>query len=141
MAKYMSQIPPEPKPKPRKIKPQPAKGPRKPRGKMPEREMPKRISDPKDLMPKIPKIPKPSAAPLGRKAPAKRIPKAMVPKPAKGTKGSFDDALRTQNNQREILGSTKAQRAASALEMMNDMRSRNLLRSRNLSRKPNKKGI
>jgi hypothetical protein len=103
MPNYMSQIPPEPKPKPRKIKPQPRKI--KPSPKMD-----------KDLR-NIREMPK-------------RIPKAMVPKPAKGTKGSFDDALRTQNNQREILGSTKAQRAASALDLMNDMRSRNILRAK-----------
>ena len=50
MPNYMSQIPPEPKPTagPRMVKPQPAKGPRKPRGKMPEREMPKRTPKPKD---------------------------------------------------------------------------------------------
>ena len=60
MSKYMSQIPPEPKPTagPRKIKPQPAKGPRKPRTKMDKdlrdkREMPKRIGDGS-------KIPKPA---------------------------------------------------------------------------------
>ena len=49
MSYYMSQVPPEPKPKagPRMVKPQPAKGPKKPRGKMPEREMPKRI--PKEI--------------------------------------------------------------------------------------------
>lgn len=59
-----------------------------------------------------------------------QIPPEPKPKAKKGTKGSFDDAVRTQNNQRQILGSTKAQRAASALEMMNDMRSRNILRAR-----------
>ena len=101
-------------------------------------------------MSQIPPEPKPKAGP--RKS-----------KPRSGTKGSFDDAVRTQNNQREmpkrlgrdpwgdktrkdmempkVMGSTKAQRAASTLELMNDMRSRNLLRSRNLSRKPNKKGM
>jgi hypothetical protein len=55
MAKYMSQMPPEPKPKPRKIKPQPAKGPRKPSPKMDNdlrniREMPKR--NPRAIVPK-----------------------------------------------------------------------------------------
>jgi hypothetical protein len=60
-----------------------------------------------------------------------QIPPEPKPKKArKGTKGSFDDALRTQNNHREILGSTKAQRAASALDLMNDMRSRNILRAK-----------
>lgn len=102
MSKYMSQIPPKPKPtdgpakrNPKAVVPKPAKGPKMDRDLRDKREMPKRI-----------------------------------PKVKKGTKGSFDDAVRTQNNQREIMGSTKAQRAASALEMMNDMRSRNILRAR-----------
>ena len=72
----------EPYPKPRKIKPQPAKGPRKPRGKMsPEREMPK------------------------------RIPKAIVPKPAKG-----------------IMGSTEVQAQARQQKALEDMRKRMMLR-------------
>lgn len=99
--------------------------------------------------------------PKPKSGPAKRNPRAVAPKPAKGpkidrdlrekpkriprvkkgTKGSFDDAVRTQNNLRQMLGSTKAQRAASALEMINDMRSRNILRSRNLSSKPKKRGM
>lgn len=87
------------------------------------REMPKRIG-------------KYDMAPREKREMPKRIPKVK-----KGTKGSFDDAVRTQNNQRQMLGSTKAQRAASALEMMNDMRSRNILRSRNLSSKPKKRGM
>jgi hypothetical protein len=74
--------------------------------------------------------------PKPKSGPAKRNPKVK-----KGTKGSFDDAVRTQNNLRQMLGSTKAQRAASALEMINDMRSRNILRSRNLSSKPKKRGM
>ena len=68
-----------------------------------------------------------------------QIPPEPKPKKTrKGTKGSFDDAVRTQNNQREIMGSTKAQRAASALDMMNDMRSRNILRSKIAAKKRGK---
>ena len=113
----------EPYPKPRKIKPQPAKGPRKPRGKMsPEREMPKR--NPNAIVPKPAKRPKIDRDLRDMREMPKRV------KPRSGTKGSFDDAVRTQNNQRKILGSTKAQRAAYALDMMNDMRSRNILRAK-----------
>jgi len=119
MAKYMSQVPPEPKPKPRKIKPSPAKGPRKPRGKMPEREMPKRISDPKDLMPKIPKIPKPSAAPLGRKVPAKRSSmEARDPR----------RALPAKDAAKGIMGSTESQAQARQKKALDDMRKRMMLR-------------
>jgi hypothetical protein len=53
----------------------------------------------------------------------------------------WGDKTRKDMEMPKVMGSTKAQRAASTLELMNDMRSRNLLRSRNLSRKPNKKGM
>jgi len=110
---------PYPKPKsgpakrnPKAVAPKPAKGPKIDRDLRVMREMPKRIG-------------KYDMAPREKREMPKRIPRVK-----KGTKGSFDDAVRTQNNQRQMLGSTKAQRAASALEMINDMRSRNILRAR-----------
>ena len=133
---------PYPKPRPAKrrnpraVVPKPAKKPKidrdlREKREMPKREMPKR--NPRAVAPKPAKGPK-------KDRDLREKPK-RIPKVKKGTKGSFDDAVRTQNNLRQMLGSTKAQRAASALEMMNDMRSRNILRSRNVSSKPKKRGM
>ena len=100
----------EPYPKPRKIKPQPAKGPRKPRGKMsPEREMPKR--NPEAIVPKPAKVPKMDNDLRYMREMPKRIPKAIVPKPAKG-----------------IMGSTEVQAQARQQKALEDMRKRMMLR-------------
>ena len=114
MSKYMSQIPPEPKPKagPRKSKPKPAKARKIAFG---------------------PAVPTQKRASLEARE-KKEMPKRLGRDP-------WGDKTRKDMEMPKVMGSTKAQRAASTLELMNDMRSRNLLRSRNLSRKPNKKGM
>jgi hypothetical protein len=111
MAKYMSQVPPEPKPK---------AGPKVVKQK-----------------PKARKIAFGPAVPTPKRASKQERTGMEMPKKVK-PKRSFDDAVRTQNNQREIMGSTKAQRAASALELMNDMRSRNILRTKIAAKKRGK---
>lgn len=84
MSKYMSQIPPEPKPKagPRKSKPKPAKA--------------RKI----DFTP-------------------------ATPTPKRASKQD-----RTGMEMPKVMGSTKAQRADSAREMLDNMRSRNILRAK-----------
>ncbi len=84
MAKYMSQVPPEPKPK---------AGPKVVKQK-----------------PKSRKIAFGPAVPTPKRASKQERTGMEMPK--------------------QIMGSTKAQRADSARELMNNMRSRNLLRSR-----------
>lgn len=105
---------PKPKAGPRKAKPRPTKGPRMDRDL---REMPKRTG-------------KYEMAPLEKREMPKRL--GLDP---------WGDKTRKDMEMPKIMGSTKAQRADSAREMMDNMRSRNLLRSRNLSRKPKKRGM
>jgi hypothetical protein len=86
-------------------------------------------------MPNKEPYPKPKSGPAKR-----RNPRAVAPKPAKGPK--MDRDLREKREMpKQIMGTTKAQRADSAREMLDNMRSRNLLRSRNLSSKPKKRGM
>jgi len=103
MAKYMSQIPPEPKPKagPRKSKPKPTKA--------------KKI----DFTPSI-STPKRASKDAREK---REMPKRLGSDP-------WGDKTRKDMEMPRVMGSTKAQRAASTLELMNDMRSRNILRAR-----------
>ena len=116
MAKYMSQIPPEPKPKagPRKSKPKPTKA--------------KKI----DFGPAVP-TPKRASK---QERTGMEMPKKVKPK------RSFDDAVRTQNNQREMskrtpkakeiamgtMGSTEVQAQARQQRLVADMRKRMMLR-------------
>lgn len=115
MSKYMSQIPPEPKPKagPRKSKPKPAKA--------------RKI----DFTPAVPTQKRASLEAREKKEMPKRL----------GRDPWGDKTRKDMELPKQIMGSTKAQRADSAREMMDNMRSRNLLRSRNLFRKQNRKGM
>ena len=102
MSKYMSQIPPEPKPKagPRKSKPKPAKAK---------------------------KIDFTSAISTPKRASKDARTKMEMPKKVKPNSGKVD---LNKYEMPKVMGSTKAQRANSAREMLNDMRSRNLLRAK-----------
>lgn len=110
MSKYMSQIPPEPKPKAgqRKSKPKPAKA--------------RKI----DFTP---------AVTTQKRASLEAREKREMPK--RLGRDPWGDKTRKDMEMPKIMGSTKAQRADSAREMLDNMRSRNILRSR----KSNKKGM